>query len=57
MGMTEEGIVHIPGLSSQWVRLPNGARAHYVTAGDTGPLWYCSTAAPAVLPVARSGGT
>ena len=26
MGMTEEGIVHIPGLSSQWVRLASGAR-------------------------------
>jgi len=37
MGMTEEGIVHVPGLSSQWVQLANGAKAHYVTAGDTGP--------------------
>ena len=36
-GLTEEEIIHIPGLSSHWVRLANGARAHYVTAGDTGP--------------------
>ena len=36
-GLTEEEIVHIPGLMSRWVRLENGARAHYVTAGDTGP--------------------
>ena len=36
-GLTEEEIVHIPGLASRWVRLGNGAKAHYVTAGDTGP--------------------
>ena len=36
-GLTEEGIIHIPGLASHWVRLANGARAHYVTSGDTGP--------------------
>ncbi len=36
-GLTEEGIVHIPGVASRWVRLGNGAKAHYVTAGDTGP--------------------
>src|SRR4051794_17474761 len=36
-GLTEEGIIHIPGLASRWVRLANGAKAHYVTAGDTGP--------------------
>ena len=36
-GLTEEGIVHIPGLASRWVRLANGAKAHYMTAGDTGP--------------------
>jgi 2-hydroxy-6-oxonona-2,4-dienedioate hydrolase len=36
-GLTEEGIVHIPGLSSRWVRLASGARAHYTTAGETGP--------------------
>lgn len=27
----------VPGLCSRWVRLPSGARAHYVTAGETGP--------------------
>ena len=37
MALTEEGLAHIPGLMSRWVRLPSGARAHYVTAGDTGP--------------------
>ena len=37
MALTEEGIIHVPGLASHWVRLANGARAHYVTAGDTGP--------------------
>src|ERR1700761_7053245 len=36
-GLTEENIIHIPGLYSRWVRLANGARAHYVTSGDTGP--------------------
>jgi pimeloyl-ACP methyl ester carboxylesterase len=36
-GLTEEGIIHIPGLYSRWVRLENGARAHYVTSGETGP--------------------
>jgi len=36
-GLTEEGIVHVPGLLSRWVRLANGMRVHYVTSGDTGP--------------------
>ena len=27
----------IPGLYSRWVRLANGARAHYVISGETGP--------------------
>ncbi len=36
-GLTDEDIIHIPGLSSQWVRLANGSKAHYVQAGDTGP--------------------
>jgi pimeloyl-ACP methyl ester carboxylesterase len=36
-GLTEEGIIHIPGLLSRWVRLANGAKAHYVTSGETGP--------------------
>ena len=36
-GLTEEGLVHIPGLASRWVQLPNGAKAHYMTSGDTGP--------------------
>jgi len=36
-GLTAEDIIHIPGLSSQWVRLANGARAHYVSSGDDGP--------------------
>jgi len=37
MELTEEGIVHVEGMASRWVRLANGARAHYMTAGDTGP--------------------
>ncbi|MGE0058401.1 MAG: alpha/beta fold hydrolase [Dehalococcoidia bacterium] len=37
MALTEEGIIHVPGISSQWVRLANGSKAHYVTAGETGP--------------------
>jgi pimeloyl-ACP methyl ester carboxylesterase len=36
-GLTEEGIIHIPGLASRWVKLANGTKAHYVTSGDTGP--------------------
>jgi pimeloyl-ACP methyl ester carboxylesterase len=27
----------VPGVLSRWVRLANGARAHYVTAGESGP--------------------
>src|SRR5262245_37600415 len=37
MGLTEEGLVAVPGLFSRWVRLPSGARAHYVTSGESGP--------------------
>ena len=37
MALTEEGIIHEPGIASRWVRLESGARAHYVTAGETGP--------------------
>ncbi|MBM3941070.1 MAG: alpha/beta hydrolase [SAR202 cluster bacterium] len=37
MALTSEGIVNIPGLMSRWVRLGNGAMAHYMTAGDSGP--------------------
>src|SRR5262245_40819273 len=36
MGLTEEGLVAVPGLFSRWVRLPSGARAHFVTAGESG---------------------
>lgn len=37
MALTDEGLIDLPGISSRWVRLANGARAHYVTAGDKGP--------------------
>lgn len=37
MTLTEEGLIHVPGLYSRWVRLASGGRAHYVTAGETGP--------------------
>jgi len=36
-GLTEEDIVHIPGLLSRWVRLADGSIAHYTTSGETGP--------------------
>ena len=36
-GLTDEEIIHIPGMSSQWVRLGNGAKAHYTVSGDDGP--------------------
>jgi 2-hydroxy-6-oxonona-2,4-dienedioate hydrolase len=32
-GLTEENIIHIPGLYSRWVQWANGAKAHYVTSG------------------------
>ena len=35
--LTEEGLIKVPGLLSRWVRLGNGAKAHYMTAGETGP--------------------
>jgi pimeloyl-ACP methyl ester carboxylesterase len=37
MTLTDEHQIHIPGLLSRYVRLPSGARAHYVTAGESGP--------------------
>ena len=37
MALTEEGIIHVPGMASRWVRLANGAWVHYMTSGDTGP--------------------
>src|SRR4051812_12556880 len=37
MPLTDEGIIDVPGIASRWVRLANGARAHYSTAGDKGP--------------------
>lgn len=37
MGLTEEGLIQVPGMLSRWVRLGSGAKAHYMTAGETGP--------------------
>ena len=37
MALTEENIMHIPGMLSRWVRLGNGELAHYMTSGETGP--------------------
>ncbi|MDG4834297.1 alpha/beta hydrolase [Solwaraspora sp. WMMD1047] len=37
MPLTEEDLMHVPGLLSRWALLPGGVRAHYVTAGETGP--------------------
>jgi len=36
-GLTDEGIIDVPGLASRWVRLADGRRAHYMTSGDKGP--------------------
>lgn len=35
--LTEEGTIHIPGVLSRYATLRNGARAHYWTAGESGP--------------------
>ena len=35
--LTEEGLIHVPGMCSRWARLGNGAKAHYMTSGETGP--------------------
>jgi 2-hydroxy-6-oxonona-2,4-dienedioate hydrolase len=37
LALTEEGIIEVPGMSSQWVRLGSGAKAHYMFAGSSGP--------------------
>ncbi|WP_217575053.1 alpha/beta fold hydrolase [Streptomyces sp. GbtcB7] len=37
MALTEEGLVDVPGMASQWVRLAGGAKAHYMTSGAAGP--------------------
>jgi 2-hydroxy-6-oxonona-2,4-dienedioate hydrolase len=37
MALTEEGLINVPGVVSRWVRLANGAKAHYMTAGEVGP--------------------
>jgi pimeloyl-ACP methyl ester carboxylesterase len=37
MALTEEGIIDVPGMHSRWVRLADGQRAHYMTAGESGP--------------------
>lgn len=37
MALTDEGIIPVEGALSRWVRLPGGVKAHYLTAGDSGP--------------------
>jgi pimeloyl-ACP methyl ester carboxylesterase len=37
MALTDEGLIEVPGMMSRWVRLGNGERAHYMTAGENGP--------------------
>jgi 2-hydroxy-6-oxonona-2,4-dienedioate hydrolase len=37
VALTDEGLIDAPGMMSRWVRLANGERAHYMTAGDSGP--------------------
>lgn len=35
--LTDEDLIEVPGMASRWVRLANGARAHYMTSGTSGP--------------------
>jgi pimeloyl-ACP methyl ester carboxylesterase len=37
VALTDEDLIEVPGLLSRWVRLASGARAHYMTAGESGP--------------------
>lgn len=37
MTLTDEDLIQTPGMSSRWVRLANGSKAHYMTAGEAGP--------------------
>lgn len=37
MALTDEGIIETPGMLSRWVRLGSGAKAHYMTSGESGP--------------------
>lgn len=37
MALTDENLIEVPGMASRWVRLANGARAHYMTSGENGP--------------------
>ena len=37
MALNEEGQITVPGIFSRYVRLASGARAHYMTSGETGP--------------------
>lgn len=36
MALTEEGLMHVPGILSRYARLQGGSIAHYFTAGETG---------------------
>lgn len=37
MALSQEGLIEVPGIRSEWVTLANGAKAHYSAAGDKGP--------------------
>ena len=37
IGLNAEGLITVPGILSRYVRLASGARAHFMTAGETGP--------------------
>lgn len=37
MALNAEHLIPVPGILSRYVRLADGSRAHYVTAGDVGP--------------------
>lgn len=38
MALTEEGLIEIPGIRSEWVTLANGSKAHYSASGEKGPV-------------------
>ena len=37
MHLNDEGQINVEGAMSRWVKLADGAVAHYMTAGESGP--------------------
>lgn len=66
MALNEEDQIDVPGMLSRYVRLPSGAKAHYMTSGEIGPavlllhggLWGASGAAawPMMAPFLGANG-